>query len=271
MLRNSLVSTYRQSAGFPTFGIRNVGGLTRLRGRTIYTRQHQPAGYEFRVPDRSGTRSPVGEGLGYTLPDAQPDVHVYLAFLSRLVVACDRETSEVRDLMGEPSLQQGTFVLIQVSWFVVADARFQDSLVRAAGAIRKEGFRLKIAIDARELEDVRDLRLFRQALFQLEDEGIGVVLKNPQSGRDSPFAESVVYRAVPQLSVSPDWLGIGEDESRFDHSLYFERITLLNSAIHEDGKTVICEGVANEWQRSFLSSLPVSLFVFQGSRDDVTI
>ncbi|MBD3657103.1 MAG: hypothetical protein HUJ14_11485 [Marinobacter sp.] len=242
-----------------------------MKGRTIYTRAYRLAGYDFIVPNLTCPSPFADRRNGGTPRLAAHDVDVYLAFLNRLVVSCGKATREVQSLMGEVSLQEGAFVMIQVASSVLADIRFRNSLVRAANVIRGEGFRLKVSIDSGELGDVRDLRLFRQALYELGDEGIGAVLKNLQSGCDSSFAESIVYRAVPQLSVSPQWLGIGSSDCGFDHSLYLERITLLNAAIHGDGKSVICEGVANDWQRSFVSALPVSLFGFLDSKEDVIV
>jgi hypothetical protein len=80
-----------------------------------------------------------------------------------------------------------------------------------------------------------------------------------------------VERATSIISITPEWLGISACEQSFDQSLYLEQVTRISSAIHEDGKIIVLEGIKNKWQKSFVSSLPITYFSLTRSDDDVYV
>ncbi|GAA0841243.1 hypothetical protein GCM10009113_07390 [Marinobacter szutsaonensis] len=147
--------------------------------------------------------------------------------------------------------------------------RFAKALIRLAPGVESRGFSLCLVLEAGELLDIHDLRELRKVIFQLSDNDIDVVLSNPVLDEGVSPVLSVIERVVSMIAITPEWLAIGSGEQQFDHSAYVSQVTKLNTAIHEGGKSVVCQGIGNDWQASFVSSLPVAYFSYEHSGDDV--
>lgn len=235
-----------------------------LVGKSVYSRRGDLVGYSVQL---DSNRSLASRGVSGVVRNAE----TYIVLLNRIVRACacsalsSHTGGEVRGLGVESRVIMG----LQPQALLIE--RFISALTRATEEVKKQGFGLCVAFEASDLAFIRDFREFRQVLYKLGDHGVKLIMRNPvltDPGSDNTL---VVERAVSAVSITPEWLGIGASENSFDHSRYFEQVTRLSSLIHEEAKIVVLEGVQNEWQESFVSSLPIAYFSLRQSDDDVYV
>lgn len=266
MLRNNF-SEPAATAYQPAPGFVERQDKRPLVGRSIYSRRGDLVGYAVELDNALLKASEKGFVGGCLAARAES----YITPLNRIVRACSRSAlssqtgGEVRGIGVESR------IVMQIQPQALLVERFAGALVRATEAVRKQGFRLCVAFETTDLAFIRDVREFRQVLYQLGDHGVDLIMRNPVLSEYESANAPVIERAVSTVSITPEWLGIGTSEKSFDHSVYFEQVTRLSSVIHEEGKTVILEGVENEWQESFVSSLPIAYFSLRKSDDDVYV
>ena len=263
MLRNNF-SEQAAKAYNPSASVTEKKDKRPLIGRSVYSRRGDLVGYSVELGSVRNVSFAAISGVAQS-------ADAYIGLLNRIVRACaqsalsSRAGGEVRGLGAESSVIMG----LQPQTLLIE--RFTSALIRATEEAKRQGFRLCVAFEASDLAFIRDFREFRQVLYRLGDQGVDLIMRNPvlaDAGADNVL---VVQRAVLAVSITPEWLGIGADEDSFDHSRYLEQVTRLGSLIHEAGKTVMLERVENEWQESFVSSLPINYFSLRQSDDDVFI
>lgn len=234
-----------------------------VAGHALYSRRGEPIGYYFDA--WSDQRSLVLAGSGAIGFEAS------LQLLEKIVAVWQGASPAPWSEVGGPALRNGAYLILSVDVDTVFMERFQRLLVGVAQRADCDGARVCIAVSAGAILSVHDLRLLRQVLYTLSDHGVEFVLRDPVLSEESGSGISAIERATRFVSVTPDWLGIGSERKGFDHSLYIARVTRMSNAIHQYGKTVVLEGVSNDWQASFVSSLPISYFSRSQSDDGVLI
>lgn len=263
MLRDNLSEQSSQ-----TFQPNAVAGESQGRkplvGKSVYSRHRDLVGYsvELDAPRRSSAR-----GISGVVNNAD----AYIVLLNRIGRACARSALSSRTGGEINGIGAESRVIMGIQPQALLIERFTGALARAAEELAKQGFSLCVAFEASDLAFIRDFRELRLVLYKLGDHGVDLIMRNPvvpDTGSDSTV---VVERAVSSVSVTPDWLGIGDSEKSFDHSTYVERVTRLSSFIHEEGKSVILERIQNDWQASFVTSLPIAHYSFLNCEDDVYV
>lgn len=266
MLRNNLsdreIKTYQTVSAFSDQQDRRP-----LKGLSLFSRKGDLVGYTFNldVARQAEKARPVH------LASVACNAESYIALLNRIVRACSRAALSFRSGGETQGIEQETRIVLSIRPDALLLERFMSALSRCARSLEKEGFRLSVAFEAGDLVYIRDFREFRHALYKLADANLDVIIRNPSLMDAGASNITVIERAVNMVSVTPQWLGMGTSESTFDHSTYFSQVTRLSTAIHEGGHTVICEGIVNDWQQSFISSLPIVYFSPQQSGEDVYV
>lgn len=219
--------------------------------------------------DGAGVYSRRGNLVGYSYSEDR----VLVGSLANIQAHCMLVKHIVSERMGKEhgfrSIRNpdvfGTlpWVMIRIKPKALSTPRFFRLLLKSAAQMQGKGFRLRIAFDAKDLSFVDNLRDFRRLLFELSDHHVDVVLHNPDLDTLNSPAGLIVRRSATMISVTPPTLGIGHNSKGFDQCLYSAWAAELSSLIHKDGKIVMCEGVANEWQEALISSLPMRFMSYR--------
>lgn len=169
------------------------------------------------------------------------------------------------------SVSSGSWILLNVSANLLLQERFQNAMIATGRLAEENGSRLCLALSARNLSSVSDLRLLRRVTYILSDQNISFSLRDPFLGQETETGLTMIERASQFFSFTPEWLGIGLNSKQFNHSLFIERVTQMSNAIHQHGKSVIYERVKNNWHESFINSLPIAYFSRASSSSDIFI
>lgn len=239
-------------------------GRKPLVGKSVYSRHRDLFGYSVELD--ASRRSSV-RGISGVVNNAD----AYIVLLNRIGRACARSALSSRTGGEISGMGAESRVIMGIQPQALLIERFTGALARANEELTKQGFKLCVAFEASDLAFIRDFRELRLVLYKLEDHGVDLIMRNPVVPDSGSSSTLVVERAVSSISITPDWLGIGGSEKSFDHSRYVERVTRLSSFIHEEGKTVILERIENDWEESFVTSLPIAHYSFLQSEDDVYI
>lgn len=236
------------------------------KGAAIYSRKKSLAGVQYQF---------TGEGRSSDLTKLLPgatriDRGSWIEFLAEIARSLSRGSlPSVEGEKGE-SVSQGVLIVLVVPPQILCDERILRALTRFSNVLRLEGFLPHVMFGAADLAYVQDYCQFRQALFKLTDNQVELVLRNPALVSGSPpNFYSAIERAVSTFAVTPDWLGVGDAEESFDHSRYIQQVTLIGTAIHEHRKRILCDGVCNQWQESFVTALPIGYYSSKNLSDDL--
>jgi len=156
-------------------------------------------------------------------------------------------------------------LLFKISVHLLIAKSFRRQLAVASVSLIRAGYKVSVAVGSNSFLFVREYRKLRQAMFELADCGVDFILENPLQSDELPLQVTALERAFSAVSVTPQWLGIHQSEDELDLSTYMAAVSRLGSLIHEKNKYVIYDGVSNDWQHSFVTSLPVSFYVSSDS------
>lgn len=266
MLSNNLSEQAEKVLQLPT-GFTEKKGLRPLVGKGFYSRCGNLVGYVLNLETTQKFMSSGSTSNNIAADRAEN----YITYINRIVLACSHSASSFHTGGEVQGIWLESQVIINIQPQALLIKRFVATLIRATERCRDLGFRFCIAFEGKGLSFIHEHREFRQVLYLLSDHNVELIMRNPILSEPNLSSPTTVERATSIISVTPEWLGISACEQSFDHSQYLEQVTRLSSAIHEHGKKIVLEGIENEWQKSFVSSLPIAYFSLTRSDDDVYI
>jgi hypothetical protein len=235
-----------------------------LKGVAVYSRRTDLVGFVFALEGAEYGEEPGEQGREAL---SVASLNEAVAGLERVLSSC----SSANSLSRPSGLFRYAQIILKINVRLLLVERFCRLLAEASETLTLAGYNLSVAVDSNNLLFVREYRELRQIMFLLADVGVDFTLENPAHEAGLPAQITALEGAFSSVSITPQWLGIHQSEDMLDLSHYMAAVSRLSVLIHEKGKHVIYDGVSNNWQRSFVTSLPVRLYTSPSSSDDICV
>lgn len=219
----------------------------------VYSRRGDLVGRAFRIEFLGRSKARWGGFIGGSLNSVVGD-------LGRVMTLCMLSGNSDAPLGVSPY----SHIVLRVSWRLLLVESFSRSLVGVSNKLKRLGYNVSVVLDGGSFLFVREYRELRRIMFFLSDNDVELTLENPLAGPEVPVFDTALMQVFSSVLVTPEWLGIREAEGELDLSQYMSSVSRISSLIHEGGKYVVYGGVSNEWQRSFITSLPVRFYIGSG-------
>ena len=263
MLRNTSLNKKQPCCGTTLDSAYSADEST-LKGIAVYSRRTDLVGFAFAL-----------QGAKFRDEHSEPGREALsAASLSEAVASLERVLSSytsANSLSGPLGLFRYAQIILKINVRLLLVERFRRLLAEASETLTLAGYNLSVAVDSNNFLFMREYRELRQIMFSLADVGVDFTLENPAHEADLSAQITVLEGAFSSVSVTPQWLGIHQSEDKLDLSHYMAAVSRLSVLIHEKDKHVIYDGASNNWQRSFVTSLPVRLYTSPGSSDDICV
>jgi len=267
MLRNTRLNRKQPRCG-TTLDSAYPAYESTLKGIAVYSRRTDLVGFAFALQGAECSEEYCEE---YSEPGREAlsvaSLNEAVASLERVLASC----SSANSLSRPSGLFRYAQIILKINVRLLLVERFCRLLAEASETLTLAGYNLSVAVDSNNLLFVREYRELRQIMFLLADVGVDFTLENPAHEAGLPAQITALEGAFSSVSITPQWLGIHQSEDMLDLSHYMAAVSRLSVLIHEKGKHVIYDGVSNNWQRSFVTSLPVRLYTSPGSSDDICV